>query len=167
MRSRLSQLVTAAVIVDGFLAGASADRTVIQLPAFGKAGMQHWAAFSRKADLGDRGYLWYPLLAIGGTGLSVAAALNARSEQLPSDATRWLNAAAVLAAAGLLTTIGAAPNMMRVRTAGEDYAVLKKSFRGFEFWQNIRGPLQALAFVANVLSLRSLQASTSRATRKP
>ena len=157
MRTRLTQLVTAAVLVDGFMAGASADRTVIQLPAFGQAGMQHWAAFSRKADLGERGYLWYPLLAIGGTSLSVAAALKGRSERLSSDSVRWLNAAAILAAAGLLTTIGAAPNMMRVRNAGDDYQVLKKSFRAFEFWQNIRGTLQALAFVANVLSMRSLQ----------
>ena len=157
MSARLTQLVTAAVLVDGFLAGASADKTLIQLPALGKAGMQHFAAFSRNADLGDRGYLWYPVLAIGGTALSVAAAVKGRSDLLPSDSARWLNAAAILAAAGLLTTIGAAPNMMRVRTAGDDYAVLKKSFRGFEFWQNIRGPLQALAFVANVLSLRSLQ----------
>jgi len=51
MSARLSQLVTAAVLVDGFLAGASVDRTFVQLPAFRKTGVRQWAAFSRNADL--------------------------------------------------------------------------------------------------------------------
>lgn len=157
MSARLSQLVTAAVLVDGFLAGASVDRTFVQLPAFRKTGVRQWAAFSRNADLGHRAFLWYPSLAISGTALSIAAALKGRREQVPPVSAGWLNAAAILAAAGLLTTIGAAPNMLRLRNAGDEYPVLKRSFEGFEYWQNIRGTLQALAFVANVLSMRSLR----------
>lgn len=155
MSARLSQLVTAAVLVDGFLAGASVDRTFVQLPAFRKTGVRQWAAFSRNADLGHRAFLWYPSLAISGTALSIAAALKGRREQVPPVSAGWLNAAAILAAAGLLTTIGAAPK--RLRNASDDYPVLKRSFEGFEYWQNIRGTLQALAFVANVLSMRSLR----------
>jgi hypothetical protein len=80
MSSAHTRLVTAAILIDGILAGASLDRTFIQLPA--------------------------------------------------------------------------APNLLRLRHAGDDDATsLQKSMEGFQFWQRIRGPLQGLAFVANVLSL--------------
>src|SRR5438045_6824589 len=94
--SRLSQLVMGAATLDGFLAGASLDRALIQLPAFRRVGVRPWAAFSRKADLGDRAFLWYPTLAISGTALSVAAALAGRSEKASSAASAWLCAAAIL-----------------------------------------------------------------------
>ena len=154
--SGLRRLVTGAVLIDGFLAGASLDRTLIQLPAFRRAGVRPWAAFSREADLGNRALLWYPTLAIGGAALSLAAAVKGRAERVSFG---WLYAAAILATAGLLATFGAAPNMLRVRKAGDDAAVLQRSFDGFSFWQDIRGALQASAFAANVLSLRSLPAA--------
>ena len=72
----ITRLVTGAILIDGILAGASLDRTLIQLPAFRQVGPLPWAAFSRKADLGDRAFLWYPSLAMIGTGLSLAAALK-------------------------------------------------------------------------------------------
>jgi len=156
--SKLIRLVSGAVLVDGLLGGASLDRTFIQLPAFRNTGVRPWAAFSRNADLGPRAFLWYPTLAISGMTLSVSAAVKSRSENVSRISAAGLIAAAVLAAAGLLATIGAAPNMLRVRRAGDDQAVLRRSFEGFDFWQGIRGPLQGLAFAANVLSLVTLLA---------
>ena len=153
----ITRLVTGAILIDGVLAGASLDRTLIQLPAFRQVGPLPWAAFSRKADLGDRAFLWYPGLAMIGTGLSLAAALKGRSETSSRSASAWLAAAAAFSAAGLLATAGAAPNMLRVRQAGDDAAVLQRSMEGFQFWQRIRGTLQGLAFVANVLSLLAIR----------
>ena len=153
----ITRLVTGAILIDGVLAGASLDRTLIQLPAFRQVGPLPWAAFSRKADLGDRAFLWYPSLAILGTGLSLAAALKGRSETSSRSASAWLAAAAAFSAAGLLATTGAAPNMLRVRHAGEEAEVLQRSMEGFHFWQRIRGPLQGLAFAANVLSLLTMR----------
>ena len=72
MASPLIHLVTGAILIDGILAGASLDRTLIQLPAFRQVGPLPWAAFSRKADLGDRAFLWYPGLAIIGFVLAVS-----------------------------------------------------------------------------------------------
>jgi hypothetical protein len=155
MRSLRSPLAIGAVVLDGFLAGASFDRTLIQLPAFRRAGVQHWAAFSRKADLGNRALFWYPTLAIAGTALSIAAAMEVRSKKVSRARAACLFTAAALAAAGLLTTIGAAPNMLRVRKIGDDEPALQRSFEGFAYWQTIRGTLQSLAFVANVLALIS------------
>jgi hypothetical protein len=155
--SSLSALIATAILLDGILAGASLDRTFIQLPAFRRVGPLAWAAFSRNADLGKRALFWYPGLAIGGTALSVIAALKGRRETLPSSSSAWLTVAALLSAAGLLTTIGAAPNMLRLPQVGDDTEVLQRSMEGFQFWQRIRGPLQGLAFVANVLSLLAMR----------
>jgi hypothetical protein len=69
-----------------------------------------------------------------------------------------LIAAAVLATGGLLATIGGAPSQLRVRDVGDDRAEPQTSFEEVDFWQDIRGPLQGLAFAANVLSLLSLLA---------
>jgi hypothetical protein len=155
MPSLHSPLATGAVLLDGFLAGASFDRTLIQLPAFRRAGVQHWAAFSRKADLGNRALFWYPTLAIAGTALSIGAALEGRSKNVPAMRAACLFTAAALAAAGLLTTIGAAPNMLRLRKIGDGQTELQRSFDGFAYWQKIRGTLQSLAFVAIVFALIS------------
>jgi hypothetical protein len=157
MAPQLRQLVAGAVLLDGILAGASLDKTFIQLPAFQGVGPRGWAAFSRKADLGTRGLFWYPGLAIGGTVVSFIAALKGRSERLSPAASAWLAAAALLSAAGLLATSGAAPNMVRLRRAGDDAEVLQRSMEGFQFWQRIRGPLQGLAFLANVLAFLKMR----------
>jgi hypothetical protein len=39
-----------------------------------------WATYSRKADLGH-GLIWYPLVAIGGASLTIAAALAFHSDK--------------------------------------------------------------------------------------
>lgn len=69
-----------------------------------------------------------------------------------------LHVAALMAAAGLLTTLKAAPNMLRVRRLGDDEAALKRAMDGFQFWGNLRGLFQVLAFVGNVWSLAVLAA---------
>src|SRR2546423_5395507 len=120
---RITRLVTGAILIDGILAGASLDRTLIQLPAFRQVGPLPWAAFSRKADLGDRAFLWYPSLAMIGTGLSLAAALKGRSKTSPRSDSAWLAAAAAFSAAGLLATAGAAPHLVRGSQAGDERGV--------------------------------------------
>jgi len=45
-------LVIDAPVLHGFLAGASAVRALVHMPAWRKLGPRAWAAFSRHADLG-------------------------------------------------------------------------------------------------------------------
>src|SRR5438552_9830725 len=129
-------LLAAATTLNGLLAGANADRLFIQLPAFRKTGPRAWAEFSRHADLAPSGMMFYPTLAIGGTLLSIAASVAAPASGAgrrpgAAAATRF---AAVLATAGLLLTIKAAPNMLQVRHLGHDAEALQQRFDGFEFW---------------------------------
>ena len=98
-------LLGSATILNGILAGATADRFVVGIPALRKLGVRTWAEYSRHADLAPAGMAFYPTLAIGGTILTIAAATRDR-RAIP---------AAVLAAAGLLVTFKAAPNMLVIR----------------------------------------------------
>jgi len=142
-------LLGAAAILNGLLAGATADRFFVGIPALRKLGARTWAEYSRHADLSVRGAVFYPTLAIGGTILTVAAAVRDR-HAIP---------AAALAAAGLLVTLKAAPNMLAVRHLHDD-AALQRRLDEFVHWSKLRGALQAGAFLAAVIALSDSKSAT-------
>jgi hypothetical protein len=57
-------LIVAATAVDGFLAGASLDQSIKQLPARHNIGLVACSEYSRASDLGP-GILWYAILGVG------------------------------------------------------------------------------------------------------
>lgn len=146
-------LIATATVMDGLLAGLNVDRALVQMPAWRRVGAAAWAAYSRHADLGN-GLLLYPIEAIGGTLLSLLAAIAYYlSSSAPRSASLPVYLAASLALAGLLTTIQAAPKMLSLRRTDDDLTALQRAFDSFEFWGAVRGIFQALAFVMNVWSL--------------
>jgi len=140
------KLAVAATAFGGVLAGATFDRGFVGLPALYQLGLKAWADYSRHADLSIRGAAFYPTLAIGNTILSIATAVAA-----PKN--RPAKVAAALAIGGLLMTVKAAPNMLRVRHLGDDEIAIREAMRGFTFWSAIRGACQIGAFAANVWTL--------------
>src|SRR5207253_8311657 len=106
-------LADAATAFGGILAGATFDRGLVGLPALYQLGPKAWADYSRHADLSIRGAAFYPTLAFGNTILSIATAVAA-----PKN--RAAKVAALLAAGGLLLTIKAGPNMLRLRKLDPD-----------------------------------------------
>jgi hypothetical protein len=141
-------LIALTVLVSGFLAGATADRLVVQLPAFARTGVVPWARFSRNADLAN-GRFFYPPLAFGATLLAIAAWLTRPG--VPIALT------AVLETTGLLLTFVAGPNMLRLgRTSDDDVATLERSFAGFRGWSTVRGTAHVLGFVAAVWAQASV-----------
>ncbi len=155
MVSRLTlRLVILATLVDSILAGTNVNRALVEMPAWQKTGARGWAAFSRHADLGQTGMLLYPLSAFASAILSLAAAVRFHLHGgEPSAAALPLHAAVLATIAGLVTTIKAAPIMLGVRNLGDDTPALQQALDGFQFWGNIRGVLQVLAFVTNLWSL--------------
>jgi len=148
------ELMIGAALLNGLIAGAGADRLLVQMPAFRRVGLREWADFSRQADL-RTGAFWYPPLAIGGTALSIAAAVTNRSQaaRIPTLAT------AALAAAGLLVTVKAAPNMLRLKDGNNDPERLRGSFDGFRSWSSVRETFQALAFGTSLWALANRASS--------
>ncbi|HEY3202086.1 MAG TPA: hypothetical protein VGL03_00355 [Thermoanaerobaculia bacterium] len=148
-----SDLVIAATVFGGILAGGNVDRVVVQMPAWRHMGARSWAAYSRHADLGN-GLFLYPFVALSGALLTIAAAIAFHFDATaPRSAAMPVYLAAALVAGGLLATIGAAPKMLSLRRIGDDPAALQKAFDGFELWGGVRAVFQVLAFGANLWSL--------------
>lgn len=144
---KTKRLAGVATLFGGILAGATLDRGLVGMPALYQLGPKAWADYSRHADLSIRGAAFYPTLAFGNTVLSIAAAVAA-----PKN--RAAKAAAVLATCGLLLTLKAGPNMLRLRKLDDaDEAGIREAMNGFAFWSAFRGACQIAAFAANVASL--------------
>jgi len=154
----MHRLLSASVLATGMAAGLSADRSLVQLPAFRRIGLQPWVAFSRHADL-ENGLYYYPALVIGGAILSIGAAWTMRRERATSRRARHLaDAAAISTIGALAATTQAAPNMWRLRRIDEnDSAAIEQSYRGFRFWHGLRAAALTAAFAFGVAALSARQ----------
>ncbi|MGH2588650.1 MAG: hypothetical protein ACRDJE_27310 [Dehalococcoidia bacterium] len=149
-------LITAATTIGGIAAGASLDRSIVQLPAWHRVGPVLWGVYSRQADLRS-GLVWYPPLGIGSLLVNLMAAVAVhRDRSVPRAAAAPVYVAAVLTMAHLLVTSQAGPNILRVRRRGEEPNGLRDALDGFTRWQAARASLDALLFAANLWSLRSV-----------
>ena len=129
--ARTRALLIAATVLSGLLAGGNVDRAIVAMPAWEKVGASGWATFSRHADLGNGLVLKIPLEAIGAFLLIVLTAVSLyRDGAARVRIMLPLSSAAVLAAAGLLCTLKAAPIMLSVGHL-DDPASLQQAFDGF------------------------------------
>ena len=138
-------LIVAATATDGLLAGASLDQSIKQLPARRKIGLVAYSEYSRASDLGP-GILWYAILGVGAAVLTIAAAVAAFLEGVPSATATLLYVAAGLAVLHSLVTTQAAPSNFSQRRVAKDEAALRRVFDRFERWQTLRAVLQVLNF---------------------
>jgi hypothetical protein len=142
-------LILAATVVTGLLAGASLDKSIVQLPARRRMGIVEFAAFSRAADLGN-GLIVYPILGLGAAVFTISAALAAFLQKTPLAHSWPLYISALLAVFHSVTTSRAAPNMLSLRQPINDEATLTEMLNRFAKWHNLRAALQLLNFMALV-----------------
>ena len=91
-------LLILSTFVSGLLAGGNIDRAFVAMPAWQQVGAPSWAAFSRHADLGN-GLVLYPVEAVGGALLTLAAAIMIHFDRnAPRAAIVSLYAAVLFAA---------------------------------------------------------------------
>jgi hypothetical protein len=161
--SRTRHLLIAAAVMGGLLAGADLDREVVAMPAWQRIGAEAWATFSRHADLGN-GLVLYPVVAIGSFLLTLAATVSLHLDRAASGRIAFtLYGASLLAAAGLLCTLKAAPIMLGIAQL-DDPAALRQAFEGFRHWGSVRAVYQVLAFLAAVWALAEAGRPSSRAS---
>jgi len=137
-------------------------RALVEMPAWQLTGPRAWASFSRHADLGPTAMILYPLSAFAGAILSGAVAFSFRQDRAHGRvAAVPIYGAALLTLGGLVVTTRAAPIILSVRRLDDDAPILQHALNGFQFWGNVRGAFQVLAFVANLWSLAALSRPTS------
>lgn len=152
--SRITRGLVVASLVVGGLTGGLLDRALVATPAWEHLGAQAWAAYSRRADLGN-GLFVYPIAYIGWSLLAVAAALSFRLDRTaPRAAALPIYLAALCMLAGMATTLKAAPIMLGVGRLGDDDAGLQSAFDEFTLWGvHVRGAFFTLAFLSAVWAL--------------
>ena len=144
-------LILASEVVTGLLAGASLDKSLVQLPARHRLGIVEFAAFSRANDLGN-GLVVYPVLGISAALLTISAALAAFLQGDPLTHAWPLYISALLAVLHSVATTRAAPNMLSLRQPTSDKATLTEALNRFAKWHNVRAVLQLLNFITLVLA---------------
>jgi hypothetical protein len=142
-----------AAAFDG-LSGSGIDRVLIEMPAWQHVGPLAWATFSRWADLGTNGLIFYPFEKIGGTVFSIAAAITffVNRRRFPRDGALPIYGAALFALCSLLATTQAAPLMMSTAQSNDPVA-LQHALNGFEFWEALRAGVQVLTFCCTLWAL--------------
>ena len=159
MRTETARRTSLFLIVVALLLGSVADslaRTLVEMPAWRQLGAEAWAAFSRRADLGN-GEIMYPLAGIGGTLLILAAAIVFRlNPRRPLTAAIPLYGAALMAICVMLTTTQAAPIMLSLHRIGNDPRTLQQAFDVFYRWDSIRAVFGALGGCAEILAVVAL-----------
>jgi hypothetical protein len=145
-------LIFAATMLTGLLAGASLDKSVVQLPARHRMGVVKFADFSRANDLGN-GLIAYPILGVSSALLAISAALAAYWQGLLPANAGPLYLSAFLAILHTISTTQAAPNMLQLRQPINHEKTLKLIFSRFERWHIVRTVLQVLNFFTLIWAL--------------
>ena len=155
MKARIVLWVAvAATIVNGLLAGGNVDRAIVARPAWSQIGLAAWADYSRHADLGN-GQWFYPMMALGGTLLSLlAAVLFLSNSRMPRRASWPMLSAAAFMIVCLPISFRAAPFIQSLRHLGnQDVALLSRAFIGSFFWGRFQMALHVAGFFANIWSI--------------
>lgn len=145
-------LVVLAAIPHLILGGSGVDRLVVHLPARHRIGAVAYARYARATDMGNGFYL-YPLLGIGGPLLTFAALAVALIQGAPTMVVALLASASVLSILHSLTTVRAAPTMMRVGRSEEREELIAPLLDRFTFWSWFRSIFQIATAVVLVWTL--------------
>lgn len=154
--SLLPVVLIAAALGNGLIAGASLDRSVVQLPARRKIGVPAYSAYSVAHELEGVGLIWYPVLGIGSALLTIAAAVLVAATGITLLNGSPIYLAAITAVMHTVVTARAAPLNFRQRSAQGDEAELARIIDSFERWHAARAILQLASFAGTVVALASL-----------
>jgi len=154
--SALPVVLLAAALVNGLIAGASLDRSAVQLPARRKIGVRAYSAYSVAHELEGVGLIWYPVLGIGSALLTIAAAAIAAATGISLLHGSPIYLAAIAAVLHSAATARAAPLNFRQRSAQGDETELARIIGSFERWHAARAVLQLASFAGTLVALASL-----------
>jgi hypothetical protein len=157
--SRTTILAAGACLFGGLLAGVTANRALVEIPAWERIGLVPWATFTRAENygIGSFFYIVLGLLAI------LSTILTAIVFRLDRPARSWrsfpIYAAALLAVVyALITRIVLVPTMFRLRAAGNDSVALQQIFSVAARWWRVNDILHVLAFALSIWAFAEILA---------
>ncbi len=145
-------LIILATLLNGLLAGASLDTSLVKLPARRRIGNRAYATFARGNDLGN-GKIVYPVWAISAALLVLAATVVAYVAQQPLALLLPLAIASFTSILHFIGTSRAAPVMLGLANAPDEESDLKHRFDQFERWHTFRMVFQVLTFAVLLWAL--------------
>lgn len=140
-------LPLAAAAANSIAAGATLDQAIKQLPARRDVGALAYVDYIRAADLGN-GLIWYPLIGIGATSLSVAAVVVGLRAKPGRTGTLALVVLAVCTVGHIAVTSRAAPMLLLVGRREFDAGRVASILDEFAALNALRAGLMVGAVVA-------------------
>jgi hypothetical protein len=156
-------LAFGAALFGGLLAGVTANRALVQLPAFERIGVIPWANLTRAENHGV-GAFFYPVIGFIALLLTIATAIVFRFDRLAHVLRRLpIYSAPALAIAGATVTRAIlVPAMFRLRAAGDDMAELQQIFSINARWWGVNDLIHVLTFALNLWALAEILSSPKR-----
>jgi hypothetical protein len=140
-------LAFGATLFGGLLAGVTANRALVELPAWERIGAIPWANFTRAENHGV-GSFFYIVVGFLALALTVVTAIAFRFDRSARGSRRFPAYAAALLAItyGVITRAILVPAAFRLKAAGNDAAELQQIFAGMARWWGVNDILHVLAF---------------------
>ena len=150
-------LTVGATLFGGLLAGVTANRALVQLPAWERIGLVPWATFTAAENQG-RGPIFYPVIGLAALLLTVATAIACHFDPDARRSRRFpLYSAALLALVwAAITRFVLVPATFHVNTAANDAAELRQLFMTVTRWSGINDALHVLTFGLSLWGLTEL-----------
>jgi hypothetical protein len=150
-------LTVGATLFGGMLAGVTANRALVQLPAWERTGLTAWASFTRAESLG-LGAIFYPAIGFAALLFTVAAAIASRFDQAARGSRRFpIYSAAGLAIAWAAITRGVlVPAMSSLSATGNNTAELQQIFLTVTRWSAVNDALHVLTFALSLWGLAEI-----------
>jgi len=147
LSSKIKVLAAGACWFGGLLAGVTANRALVELPAWERIGAIPWANFVRAENHGI-GLFFYPLIGFLALLLTVGTAIAFRFDRSVRDLRSFPAYAAALLAItySVITRAILVPAAFRVRATGTDGAALQQIFMNVARWWGVNDALHVLTF---------------------
>jgi hypothetical protein len=149
--SLTQRLAAGAAFFGGVLAGATANRALVQLPAFERIGVLSWANLIRAENHGV-GSFFYIVIGLVALLLTIGTAIAFRFDRSARDLPKFpAYAAAVLAVASAVVTRAIlVPAMFGMRAAGDNVTTLQRIFSINARWWGVNDLLHVFTFALNL-----------------
>lgn len=167
LSSTTKAFVVGATLFGGILAGVTANRVLVQLPAWEDIGLIPWANFTRAENAGT-GSIFYPVLGLAAILFTFAAAAAFRFDRATCGwPRRAIYSAALLTVIwSVVTRVLLVPAMFGLRAAGNDVTQLHQIFSTVKRWSAVNDVLHVLTFSLTLCALTTVL-SIPKTARRP